>query len=67
MRSSASGLKADEVAEVVDDLDGDASVVDELTDTVVVSATDGRPATLAALESLLRDYEVDPERWERRS
>jgi hypothetical protein len=54
----AEHIPAEEVCEVMATAGGHASIVDDEDGSILVAHTDGNPATLAALEALLADYET---------
>ena len=53
----AEHIAADEVCELMADIDGHASIYDDEDGSLVVADTDGDPATIAALAMLLEDHE----------
>ena len=54
----AEHIPAEEVCEVMAAAGGHASIFDDEDGSLVVADTDGNPATIAALEMLLDDYEA---------
>jgi len=57
-RVIAEHLDAAEVVDLMSEIGGHASISDDADGSLVVADTDGEPETIAALGSLLEDYET---------